>query len=162
MLKKGDKAPYFSLQDVNGDEKSLNDLKKEQSVLLLFFPLAFSSVCTSELCSVRDNMKIYESLDVNIAAVSVDSFYCLRAFKKSQNYNFSLLSDFNREASEKYEVLYNNYYGMKGVAKRSAFVVDKDGTIQYAEVLEDSSKVPEMSAIQEVLQNLQAINSTAI
>ncbi len=152
MLKKGDTAPDFALQDTNGSKKSLKGLNKKKNLILLFFPLAFSSTCTDELCAVRDTMKLYESCEAKIAAISVDSFYCLNAFKKSQSYNFSLLSDFNKEVSKKYDILCEDFYGLKGVAKRSAFVVDREGILQYCEVLEDSNKIPDIAAIQEVIR----------
>ncbi len=154
MLKTGDRALDFELQNTNGEKKSLKDLNNKQGLVLLFFPLAFSSTCTSELCNVRDNMKVYESLNATITAISVDSFFCLKAFKKANNYKFELLSDFNTEVSKNYDVLYDDFYGMKGVSKRAAFIIDSKGIIQYAEVLEDSSKVPDMSAIQGVLEGL--------
>ncbi len=154
-LKKGTQAPDFTLQNTNGEEVSLSDFKGKSNVLLLFFPLAFSSICTRELCSVRDNMKLYESLDVEILGISVDSFFTLRELKKSENLNFTLLSDFNKEVSQKYQSLYDDYYDMKGVSKRSAYLVDTDGVIQYAEVLEDSSRLPDFESIRKSLQTLR-------
>ncbi len=153
MLKKGDKAPDFTLQDTRGDKVSLSDIIGDKQVLILFFPLAYTGTCTKELCSVRDNMKLYESLDAQILAISVDSFHVLREYKKSQNLNFTLLSDFNREVSRKYGTLYNDFYGMKGVSKRSAFVVGRDGSLLYAEVLEDADKLPDFEAITGALQD---------
>jgi glutaredoxin-dependent peroxiredoxin len=150
-LKIGDKAPAFTLINEKGEKVSLNELLKEEKLLLLFFPLAFSSVCTDELCTIRDNMKIYKSLHTNIAAISVDSFFSLQAFKKAQNLNFMLLSDFNKTASSDYNVLDQNYFGMKGVSKRSAFIIDKSGLVEYAEVLDDSDELPDFKMIQKVL-----------
>lgn len=152
-IKKGDKAPDFSLNDTSGKEISLTDLQKtgKGDTLLLFFPLAFSSVCTDELCTIRDNMKFYNSLDASVAAISTDSFFSLREFKKSTNLNFILLSDYNKEVSAKYGALYEDYYGMKGVSKRAAFIIDSDEIIKYAEVLDDSDKQPDFKAIQNAL-----------
>ena len=153
-LSTGDIAPNFKLQNTDREFFELNELKGKKNVLLLFYPLAFSSVCTKELCSTRDNMKIYDSLNAEVLGISIDSFHVQRAFKESQNLNFKLLSDFNKEASEAYGVLDSNFYGMKGVSKRSAFVIDKEGIIKYAEILDDASKVPDFSKIQETIAEL--------
>ncbi|MFH5832419.1 redoxin domain-containing protein [Halalkalibaculum sp. DA384] len=152
-LKEGNKAPNFVLQDTEGNEVQLSDFMGNP-VVLLFFPLAFSEVCTRELCTARDNMKLFESLNAKILAISVDSFFTLKEFKRSHNINFTLLSDFNRVVSQKYETLYHDYYGMKGVAKRSAHIVDSEGIIQYREVLDNSSELPDFDAIQTKLQEL--------
>lgn len=152
-LKKGDKAPVFSLTDTSGNSVTLQDLqdKSEGDLLLTFFPLAFSSVCTDELCTMRDNMKFYDSLHTTVAGISIDSFFTLKEFKKANNLKFPLLSDFNKDASKAYDVLYEDYFGMKGVAKRSVFIIGNDGTIKYSEVLEDSGELPDFKAIQNVL-----------
>lgn len=149
-----DVAPDFKLQNTNKDFVQLSDFKGERNVLILFYPLAFSGTCTTELCSTRDNLKIYESFNAEVIGISIDSFFTQKAFKDSQNLNFTLLSDFNKTASESYGILYEDFFGMKGVSKRSAFVVDKEGVIKYAEVLEDASQVPNFNAIQEVLAGL--------
>lgn len=151
-LNKGDKAPNFTLQNTEGQRIDLYDYLEGQKGLLLFFPLAFTSTCTEELCSVRDNMKMYNSFDAKVIGISVDSFFTLKEFKKSNNLNFTLLSDFNKEVSELYGALYNDYYGMVDVSKRAAFVIGEDKEIKYAEVLEDSGKIPDFNLIQKSLQ----------
>lgn len=152
-IQKDDQAPDFSLQNTNGEQLSLSDFRGKKLVLL-FFPLAFSSTCTEELCSVRDNMKLYNALKAEVLAISVDSFFTLKAFKKANNLNFTLLSDFNKEVSEKYDTIYQDYYGMRGVSKRSVFVIDAEGVIRHAEVLEDSGKLPDIDAVQQTLSKL--------
>lgn len=147
----GDKAPNFTLQDTEGKEVSFYDYLNEDKGLLLFFPLAFSSTCTEEVCTVRDNMKLYQSLNTKVIAISIDSFFTLREFKKSQNLNFKLLSDFNREVSKSYGALYSDYFGMKGVSKRASFVIDENKKITHAEILEDSGELPNYKAIQDAL-----------
>lgn len=145
------KAPDFTLQNTEGKEVTLSNYNNQQNVVLLFFPLAFSSTCTEELCTTRDNMKLYDSMNAQILGISIDSFFCLREFKKSQNLNFPLLSDFNKEVAPKYDALYDDYFGMKGVTKRASFIIDKEGIIQFKEVLEDSGKLPDFKSIQKVL-----------
>jgi len=96
-------------------------------------------------------MKIYQSLKTNIAAISVDSFFTLQAFKKAQNLNFTLLSDFNKTVSKDYEVLEDDYFGMQGVSRRAAFIIGRDGIIQYTEILENSDDLPDFRVIQKML-----------
>lgn len=154
MLDLNSKAPEFTLQNTNGDKISLSDYKGEKNVVLLFFPLAFTSTCTKELCQTRDNLKLYESLEAEILGISVDTFYTLKEFKASQNLNFQLLSDFNKETSQNYGVLYENFYGMKGVSKRSVFVINKEGEIVHSEILENASDLPNFKMIEDSLLKL--------
>jgi glutaredoxin-dependent peroxiredoxin len=150
----GTKAPDFTLYDTNKQPVSLSDFKGK-NVLLLFFPLAFTSVCTAELCSVRDNLKMYEELNAVPIGISVDSLHSLNKFKEEQHLNFSLLSDFNKEVSRAYGSLYEQWgYGMRGVAKRSAFVIDNGGIVRYAEVLENAGEQPNFQAIKTALAGL--------
>lgn len=155
VISVGDKAPDFTLRNTEAEEITLSDYQGKNNVVLLFFPLAFSSICTEELCTFRDNMKLYNAFEAMVFGISVDSFFCLRAFKKSQNLNFPLLSDFNKEVAPQYDALYNDYHGMKGVTKRASFVIDKEGVIHHCEVLEDSSKLPNFKAIHESLSELE-------
>ena len=153
-LQKGDKAPDFKLYNSEKQEVSLSDYKGK-NVVILFFPLAFTGVCTTELCEIRDNIASYAKLNAEILAISVDSPFTLEKYKAEQNLPFHLLSDFNKETSSNYGSLYENFVlGMKGVSKRSAFVVDVEGTIQYAEVLESAGDIPNFIAVQEALANL--------
>ena len=152
-ISKGDVVKNFTLQNSNGEQESLTDLTKNGKAVLLFFPLAFSSTCTEELCVTRDNMKLFNSLNATVAAISVDSFFVLKEFKKANNLNFTLLSDFNREVSKKFDIIYDDFYGLKGVPKRAAFVIDENQNVEYAEVLEDASNLPDFKAIQKVLSN---------
>ena len=143
----GQPAPDFTLYDTQENLQRLSQYRG-RTVLLLFFPLAFTSVCTAELCSVRDNMGRYEELAVQPIGISVDSLYTLARFKEDQNLNFPLLSDFNKEVSKAYGALYEQFgFEMRGVSKRAAFVVDKEGIIQYAEVLENAGRQPDFEAI---------------
>jgi len=150
----GQPAPDFTLYDTNKQPVTLSE-QKGSHVLLLFFPLAFTSVCTAELCSVRDSLKVYESLNAVPFGISVDSLHTLKKFKEEQQLNFSLLSDFNKEVSRAYDTIYEQWgFGMRGVSKRSAFIIDQDGVVQYAEVLENAGEQPNFSAIKEKLAAL--------
>ena len=151
----GQQAPDFSLYDDAKNKISLSDLKGS-NVLLLFFPLAFTSVCTRELCGVRDNISQYDKANAKVFGISVDSLYALAQFKEAQQLNFPLLSDFNKEVSRAYGSIYEEWkLDMKGVSKRSAFVIDKDGIVRYAEVLENAGDVPDFTQIEKTLASLQ-------
>ena len=153
-LQKGDKAPDFKLYNSDKQEVSLSDYKGK-NVVVLFFPLAFTGTCTTELCEMRDNISIYSNLNAEILGISVDSLFTLEKYKAEQKLPFNLLSDFNKETSSAYGSLYENFVlGMKGVSKRSAFVVDAEGTIQYAEVLESAGDLPNFEAVQDALKSL--------
>lgn len=150
----GDQAPEFKLFSTDKKEVALSDFKG-QNVVLLFFPMAFTSVCTQELCSMRDNIAAYNNLNAQILAVSVDSPFTLNKFKEDQGLNFPLLSDFNKEASAAYDSLYEEFVmGMRGVSKRSAFVIDKEGIVRYAEVLDAAGNLPNFEAINGTLSQL--------
>jgi glutaredoxin-dependent peroxiredoxin len=147
-------APDFSLFDQDKNIMTLS-VERISNVLLLFFPLAFTSVCTKELCLVRDHLKMYERLNAKPFGISVDSLYTLKKYREEQHLNFPLLSDFNKEASILYGCLYDNFsYGMKEVSKRSAFLIDKEGIVQYAEVLENAGEQPNFEVIQVKLREL--------
>jgi peroxiredoxin len=151
----GQPAPDFTLYDSAKNKITLSDMKGH-NVLLLFFPLAFTSTCTAELCSIRDNISFYNDVNAKVFGISVDSLHTLAKYKADQNLNFTLLSDFNKEVSSLYGSLYEMFaYNMKGVSKRSAFVIDKDGIIRYAEVLENASEQPNFKNITLTLGGLK-------
>lgn len=151
----GQAAPLFSLHDTDKNVVNLADLKGK-NVLLLFFPMAFTGVCTTELCSIRDNIAVYNNANAQVLGISVDSPFTLAKFKAEQNLNFPLLSDFNKEVSSAYGAIYDAFIGwMKGVSKRSAFVIDANGVIQYAEVLESAGDLPNFEAINATLSSLK-------
>lgn len=155
MLQPGQKAPEFTLFNSDKQEISLTDYSGK-NVILLFFPMAFTDVCTAELCEMRDNISTYAALNAGILAISVDSPFTLAVFKEQEKLPFDLLSDFNKEVSTAYDALYETFaLKMRGVSKRSAFVVDGNGVIQYAEVLENAGEVPNFTAIQETLTSIK-------
>jgi peroxiredoxin len=154
MTSIGQQAPDFTLFDSAKAPVHLQDLKGKK-VVLLFYPFAFSSTCTKELCYVRDNMSLFNNIDAEVLAISVDSLYTLAKFKEDQGYDFTLLSDFNKEVSRLYNALYEEWnYNMKGVSKRAAFVIDRDGILRYAEVLEKAGDLPDFAAIQKSLSTI--------
>ena len=151
----GQKAPSFNLFD--SDKKSINSASfAGQPVIILFFPFSFSSVCTAELCSMRDSMEIYNKANATVLGISVDSLYTLHQFKKDQQINFTLLSDFNKTVSREFGVLYDIFpaFEMQGVSKRAAFIIDKYGLIQYAEECASPGDMPDFAAIQSKLASL--------
>jgi glutaredoxin-dependent peroxiredoxin len=151
----GQEAPDFTLYDSEKKKVTISEFRGQQPVLLLFFPLAFTSTCTRELCSVRDEIGWYNDVKAVVFGISVDSLHTLAKYKQEQSLNFPLLSDFNKDVSAMYGSLYEMFgYNMKGVSKRSAFVIDKHGIIQYAEVLEKAGEVPDFTAIKAVLEKL--------
>ena len=136
-------------------EVSLDDFKGKK-VVVLFFPMAFSGVCTKELCTVRDDIASYQNLDAEVIGISVDTVPTLAKFKEDQNLNMTLLSDFNKEVARAYDALYEEFVlGMKGVARRSAFVIDRDGTVRYAEVLESAGDLPNFDAVKQTLSEIE-------
>ncbi len=150
----GQSAPDFTLFDSEKKQVILSE-QKGNNVVLLFFPLAFTSVCTAELCSVRDNIDWYNNVNAKVFGISVDALQTLAKFKEDQKLNFKLLSDFNKEVSRAYGSIYEMFgYNMKGVSKRSAFVIDKEGIVKYAEVLENAGQLPNFEAVQKTLAEL--------
>jgi len=151
----GDKAPSFKLKDSDLQDVQLSDFKN-QNVVLLFFPLAFSGPCTEELCMMRDDSSKYNDLNAQVLAISVDSPFSLAKFKEENKLNFPVLSDFNKEVSRAYGAHYEDFVlGLKGVAKRAAFVINKDGNVKYAEVLENAKIFPNFEQVQQTLSHLQ-------
>jgi peroxiredoxin len=154
-LSKGQNAPEFNLFNSEKNKVSLADFSGK-NLVILFFPQAFTGVCTTELCSIRDNMNVYTSLNAEVVGISVDSIFTLAKFKEEQGYNFNLLSDFNKDISKAYGAFYDEFvFDMKGVSRRAAFVVDGKGQIQYAEVLESAGDLPNFDAIQTTLSELK-------
>jgi len=152
----GSKAPDFSLVADNKETVNLSDYRGK-NVVVLFFPLAFTGVCTTELCTMRDDIANYANMNAEIVGVSVDSPFVLEQYKAAQNLNFPLLSDFNKDASKAYDSLYDEFpaFGMKGVSKRSAFVIDKEGVVRYEEICASPGDLPNFEAIKETLSEIK-------
>jgi len=154
-IQRSQPAPDFALYDTEKTKVSLSE-QRGQNVLLLFFPLAFSGVCTRELCMMQDNLGVYNNAGIKVFGISVDSLYVLKRFKEEFQLNFALLSDFNREVSSAYGVLYDVFpaFEMKGVSKRATFVVDKNSIVQYAEVCASPGDLPDFKAIQDRIKEM--------
>lgn len=154
QIKVGQQAPEFSLFDSERNKVNLADFKGK-NVLILFYPQAFSSTCTEELCTVRDDIARYNNANAQVLGISVDSVFTLKRYRDEQGYNFPLLSDFNKEVSRAYDSLFENWiFEMKGVSKRSAFIIDKEGVVQYTELVESKDGVPDFEAINKRLAEL--------
>ena len=155
MLKVGDKAPNFSLYSDNKVQITLEDFKGK-NLLILFFPMAFSGSCTQEMCGVRDDMARYNKAKTKVLGISVNSVFTLKQFRQINGINFELLSDYNKETCRAYGAIYEEFvFEMKGVAKRAAFLVNKLGEIEYAEVLEKASDLPKFIEINKLIETLK-------
>ena len=153
----GDQAPDFTLKSKSGDDLndiSLSDYRDSKNVVILFFPLAYTGVCTDEMCSVSGGLADYDALDAQVLGISVDSPFAQEAWAKENDITVPLLSDFNKEVSAAYGSQFEDLIGFKGVAKRSAFVVDKTGVVRFASVSDDPTELPDFDAIKACLQAL--------
>jgi glutaredoxin-dependent peroxiredoxin len=153
-LKPGDKAPDFKSKTHSMEDFTLSSLIGKENVVLIFFPLVNTGVCFNEMCTLRDSLHDYDKLNAKVIAISVDSPFAQKLWVEKENFNFTFVSDFNKEISKKYECLYEELIGLKGVAKRSAFVIDKQGILRYTWVSEDSGVLPDFKAIQKTLSGL--------
>lgn len=149
----GQEAPHLELPVAGSQDKfRLSDYRGKQPVVLLFFPLAWTGICVNEMCAVRDTLGQYDALGAKVVGISVDSPFALAKFKEDQNLNFDLASDFNKTAAAAYGALFEELIGLKGVAKRSAFVVGRDGKVKFATVSDDPKQLPDFAQIQEALK----------
>ncbi len=148
----GQKAPNFTLFSSDLKEVSLSDYAGKK-VVIHFFPMAFTGVCTTQLCTMRDSFGYYEGLGAEVLGISVDSPFTLAKFKEDNTYQFPLLSDFNKQVSQAYGAYYDEFvFNLKGVSKRAAFVVNENQEIIYAEVLESAGDLPDFNAIRTIVQ----------
>jgi peroxiredoxin len=149
----GSKAPDFTLTNQDREAVTLSALRGKP-VVLAFFPAAFSSVCTREMCTFKDSIARLGKADAQVFGVSVDTFFTLKAFQDSQHLSFPLLSDFNKQVIRDYGVFNEDMIGLKGIAKRAVFVIDKDGIVRHAEVLEDARNEPSYDAVFQALASV--------
>jgi peroxiredoxin len=150
----GQKAPNFELPDQDKNMVKLESFKGK-NVVLLFFPAAFTGVCTKELCQSRDELSFYNGMNAQVLGISVDMPFSLAKFKEANQLTFPLLSDFNKEAITAYGCKYDTWVaGLKGVAKRSSFVIDKEGVVRFAQILETAGDYPDFDGIKKTLEGL--------
>jgi peroxiredoxin len=147
-VRKGDSAPGFELASKPGEKVNVGDHIGRDNVVLLFFPFAFSPVCTDEMCHFRDHWEQWSRLDARVFGISIDSPFVTDRFRQEQQIPFPILSDFNKEVATTYGALHEELKGMKGVAKRSAFVIGRDGKVKYAWVSEDPRTQVDFGAIE--------------
>ncbi|CAB4242631.1 Peroxiredoxin [Methylacidimicrobium sp. AP8] len=152
----GAAAPDFALKRKipEGLEEVRLSAFRGRKVVLLFFPLAFTSVCTEEMCRMTEGLNAYERLDASILAVSVDSPFAQEAWAQREGIRIPLLSDLNKEVARAYDVLLPGLLGIGDVAARAAFVIDRQGKIAYAEVTPNPSVLPQFSAIEEAVRRI--------
>src|SRR5881227_2057896 len=146
----GSRAPDFTLMSHERQPVTLS-AQRGRPVVLAFFPAAFSSVCTKELCTFRDQLARLNGANAQVYGLSVDTFFALKAFHTDQKLRFPLLSDFNKQVIRDYGVFNEDMIGLKGIAKRATFVIDKDGVVRHAEVLEDAPNEPMYDAVLKAL-----------
>ena len=150
----GTKAPDFTLPNQNREPVTLSDQLEGGPVVLAFFPAAFSAVCTKEMCTFRDSMSELDALSARVLGISVDTFFSLKAWADAQRLNFPLLSDFNKEVITRYGVVNENMIGLKRIAKRAVFVIDRSGAIRYREVLDDARNEPDYGKVKQAVAGL--------
>lgn len=150
----GAKAPDFTLPDQDRQPVTLSERLVKGPVVLAFFPAAFSGVCTTEMCTFRDSMAELKKVSAQVLGVSVDSFFALKAWADAQGLTFPLLSDFNREVIRKYGVVNPDMIGLKDIAKRAVFVIDRSGIVRYSEVLDDARNEPDYAKVKQAVAAL--------
>ena len=150
----GSRAPDFELPGTIDETVQLADRLGNGPILLLFYPLDWSPVCTSELCSLGADFNNYADLGAAVFAISIDSIFSHMAFAEHHKIGIQLLSDFNKTVAADYGVLYPELMGLKGVAKRSVFLLDAEGIVRYAWVSEDPAQIPDFAEIKKQIERL--------
>lgn len=156
MVSLGQAAPDFTLKTIGPKgpvDFTLSSLRG-RNVVLLFFPLVNTPVCHTELCGVRDSLADYQKLNAEVVALSVDSPFAQKLWADANHYTFTLVSDFNKEVSKAYGAQHEDLIGLKGVAKRSAFVIDKEGVLRFVWISDNPKETPDFAAIQSCLKGL--------
>jgi peroxiredoxin len=150
----GSKAPDFTLPNQDRENVMLSRELNKGNVVLAFFPGAFSGTCTKEMCNFRDSMSNFKGVNATVFGISTDTFFTLKAWGDQQRLEFPLLSDYNKEAIKAYDVVNPDMIGLKNIAKRAVFVVDKGGVVRYREVLDDARNEPDYRKLNEALGKL--------
>lgn len=154
-VKVGEKAPEFTLFDTEKKPRSLSEFSGK-TVVLAFYPGAFTGVCTKEMCTLRDSLTKFNESNAQVIGISVDAPFANKAFASQNNLQFPLLCDYSREASKKYGGVYENFSGLTGysAAKRSVFVVDKKGNIHYIWITENPGLEPNYDEITKLIAKI--------
>ena len=150
----GAKAPDFTLPNQDRENVTLSEELKKGPVVLAFFPAAFSSVCQTEMCTFRDSTAELGKTGGRVLGVSTDTFFALKAWGDQHKLNFPLLSDYNKEVIGKYGVTNPDMIGLKNIAKRAVFVIDKNGVVKHREVLDDARNEPNYDAVKKALAQI--------
>ena len=150
----GAKAPDFTLHNQNREDVTLSNELKKGPVVLAFFPAAFSGTCQQEMCTFRDSTADLNKVNAQVLGVSTDTFFALKAWGDQQQLNFPLLSDYNKEVIPKYGVVNPDMIGLKDIAKRSVFVIDRSGVVRHREVLDDARNEPNYEKVKQTLASL--------
>lgn len=150
----GSKAPDFTLVNQDRENVTLSQELGKGGVVLAFFPGAFSGTCTKEMCTLRDSMSNFTNVNAQVLGVSTDTFFALKAWGDQQKLGFPLLSDYNKDVINKYGVVNPDMIGLKNIAKRAVFVIDKGGVVRYREVLDDARNEPDYATINAVVAKL--------
>jgi glutaredoxin-dependent peroxiredoxin len=150
----GNKAPDFTLVNQDRENVTLSQELKKGNVVLAFFPGAFSGTCTKEMCNFRDTMSSFTKVNANVLGISTDTFFALKAWRDQQHFEFPLLSDYNKEVIGAYGVVNPDMIGLKNIAKRAVFVIDKGGSVRYREVMDDARNEPDYDRLNEALAKL--------
>jgi peroxiredoxin len=150
----GAKAPDFTLTNQDRTPVTLSEELKQGPVVLAFFPAAFSGTCTKEMCTFRDSMSELNRLSARVIGVSTDTFFALKAWADAQHLDFPLLSDYNKTVIRQYGVVNPDMIGLKDIAKRATFVIDRGGTITYREILDDARNEPDYGKVRQALAAL--------
>jgi glutaredoxin-dependent peroxiredoxin len=153
----GSTAPDFTLMNHDRQPVTLSD-KRGHVVMLAFFPAAFSGTCQKELCTFRDSLARFNAADAQVYGISVDTFFALKAFHTDQRLGFPLLSDFNKQVISQYGVFNEDMIGLKGIAKRAVFIIDRDGIVRHREVLEDARNEPDYDKTLDIITTLGAVS----
>jgi len=154
----GTKAPDFTLKSKTAE--GVNDVKLSENfgkknTVLLFFPLAFTGVCTQEMCDITAGLSAYADLNAAVVGISVDSPFSQEAWAQKENIGITLASDLNKTTAKDYDVLLDDLLGFGSTAARAAFVIDKDGVVQYSEQTPTPKDLPNFEAVQAKLAELK-------
>ena len=150
----GSKAPDFTLVNQDRQPVTLSQELEKGPVVLAFFPGAFSGTCTKEMCNFRDTMSSFRSVDANVLGISTDTFFTLKAWDDQQRLGFPLLSDYNKDVIRAYGVVNPDMIGLKDIARRAVFVIDKSGVVRHREVVEDARNEPNYTRLNEAVASI--------